>query len=319
MRGSATLALLALGATPCFAAVEAVNVYDPRRFGYFIGDTLERRVEIITNGGTELFTAALPRPGPVTYWLDLIAIDDKAREEQGRQIHDITLKYQNFYSALEATNLDIPAFPLKFKNPHSVAPDGSAPADASASGNYVASVPALKLVVSPLRNIVLDDLMPEKTGEISDVMRPDAIPQEIWTVPKERLLAMSLIALAASGGLLLWHYAIWPFSRRRNRPFTQADRQIRAIGGSNAPYREALLVLHRALDEAAGRRVFSGDVSTFIAKHRNFTNLAPRLRDFFENSRLYFFSDDRAAAEQRFPIENVRMLVADLAREERAA
>ncbi len=319
MRILVSIVFLLFSTISSLAAIDAVNVYEPRNFGYFIGDTIERKVEVVTSGSTELFTAALPRPGALTYWLDLIAVDHHEREENGHKVYDITLKYQIFYSALEATHLDIPAFPLKFKNPSSVAPDGSGPTDASAAGNYAASVPVLRLVLSPLRDIVLDDLMPEKTKDISDVMRPDAVPQEIGTMPKERVLTASLVTLAACGILLLWHYAIWPFGKRQGRPFTQADRLIRAIGGSHAPYREALLILHRAFDEAAGRRLFAGDVSAFIAKHRNFANLTPRLRDFFENSRLYFFSDDRQAAEQHFPIEDVRTLAADLAREERAA
>ncbi len=319
MRIRLAMMFLFLSAGSSFAAIDAVNVYEPRNFGYFIGDTIERKVEVVTSGSTELFTAALPRPGALTYWLDLIAVSHADREEGGRRIYDISLKYQIFYSALEATDLDIPAFPLKFKNPNSVPPDGSTPSDASGAGNYTASVPAFRLVLSPLRDIVLDDLMPEKTKEISDVLRPDAIPQEIGIAPKERTLGASIAVLTICGALLLWHYALWPFGKRQGRPFTQADRQIRLIGGSQAPYREALLTLHRAFDEAAGRRVFAGDVSSFLTSHRRFANLAPRLREFFESSQLYFFSDDRQTAERRFPIEDVRDLAADLAREERAA
>ena len=120
MRGWLVLAFLLLSTGGSSAAIDAVNIYEPRRFGHFIGDTLERRVEVITSGDTELFTAALPRPGPLTYWLDLVSIEHKSREDNGRRIYDITLKYQIFYSALEAKRLDIPAFPLRFKNPGSV-------------------------------------------------------------------------------------------------------------------------------------------------------------------------------------------------------
>ncbi len=325
MRSWLAIAFLLLSVGGSSAAIDAVNVYEPRKFGHFLGDTLERRVEVITSGSTELFTAALPRPGALTYWLDLVSIDHSEREEGGRRIYDIYLKYQIFYSALEAKQLDIPSFPLRFKNPNSVAPDGTAPSepsDASQPGNYTATVPALRLVISPLRDIVLDDLMPEKTGDISDVMRPDAVPQEINLVPRERLLWASAGALAASGLLLLWHYAIWPFARRAKRPFTQADRQIRSLqsaGAGDAPYRDSLLILHRAFDQSAGRRVFAADVPEFVSQHQRFSSLLPRLKSFFESSQLYFFSDDRRAAEDRFPISDLARLAADLAREERSA
>lgn len=312
-----------VGIRPALAAIDAVNIYEPRTFGYFIGDMLERDVQVITSGNTELFTAALPRPGPLTYWLDLVSIDHTEREADGRRIYDIKLKYQIFYSAIEATELDIPAFPLKFKNPTSVAPDETAPNDPEeAAKKYSASVPALRLTLSPLRNLVLNDLMPEKTKELSDVLRPNVQAREIPVASKERMLTLSSLALLGCGLLLLWHYAIWPFKKRAGRPFTQADRQIRDLlpyGVSDASYREALLILHRAFDEAAGHRLFAEDASAFTQQHPRFEGLTPRLKAFFESSRLYFFSDDRRTAEDRFPFESVKRLAGDLAREERAA
>lgn len=323
MRFFWTIAFVLIGIRPVAAGIDAVNIYEPRTFGYFIGDTLERDVEIITSGNTELFTAALPRPGPLTYWLDLVSIDRAEREADGRRIYDIKMKYQVFYSAIEATELDIPAFPLKFKNPTSVGPDETAPSDPEeAAKKYTASVPALRLTISPLRNLVLNDLMPEKTKELSDVLRPNVQAHQIPVASKQRMLTLSSLALLGCGLFLLWHYAIWPFTKRAGRPFTQADRQIRDLlpyGVADASYREALLILHRAFDETAGHRLFAEDTSAFTQQHPRFAGLAPRLKAFFESSRLYFFSDDRRAAEDRFPFESVKKLAGDLAREERAA
>lgn len=317
------IVFILIGIRPAVAAIDAVNIYEPRTFGYFIGDMLERDVQVVTSGNTELFTAALPRPGPLTYWLDLVSIDHTEREADGRRIYDIKLKYQIFYSAIEATELDIPAFPLKFKNPTSVAPDETAPNDSEeAAKKYSASVPALRLTLSPLRNLVLNDLMPEKTKELSDVLRPNVQAHEIPVASKEKMLAFSGLALLGCGLLLFWHYAIWPFKKRAGRPFTQADRQIRDLlpyGVGDASYREALLILHRAFDEAAGHRLFAEDASAFTREHPRFEGLAPRLKAFFESSRLYFFGDDRRTAEDRFPFESVKRLAGDLAREERAA
>ncbi|HML28896.1 MAG TPA: nonribosomal peptide synthetase MxaA [Hyphomicrobium sp.] len=317
------VAFILVGLRPASAAIDAVNVYEPRTFGYFIGDTIERDVEVITSGRTELFTAALPRPGPLTYWLDLISIDQSEREDGGRRIYDIKLRYQIFYSAIEATDVDIAAVALKFKNPTSIAVDATAPSDSGeAAAKYSASVPALRLTISPLRNIVLNDLMPEKTRELSDVLRPNAAAHELPVAAKEKALAISAVVLLASGFLLLWHYAIWPFKTRSGRPFTQADRQIRDLlsyGAGDRSYREALLILHRAFDEAAGHRLFAEDAAAFTTQHPRYAGLGPHLKTFFESSRLYFFCDDRRAAEERFSFENVKKLAGDLACEERAA
>lgn len=312
---AAAIACLCLLPASALGGIEAVNVYEPRGFGYFLGDVVERRVEVVTTGETELFVSSLPRPGALTYWLDLVAIDHKLRRAGARTITDITLKYQVFYSALEAKRLEIPAFPLRFKG----AGGGDANSDA---GEREAAVPALEIIVSPLREIVLGDVMPEKTKEIADILRPDARPQPIRMRRTELLLGGSLAALAASVLGLLWHYAKWPFGSRAGRPFTRADQRIRRLDlrdGDDHGYRESLLILHRAFDDSFGRRVFASDVAAFLAKRPGFSGLAPRLKAFFETSRLYFFSGARGAAAEKLPADAIRQLAADLAREERAA
>ncbi len=319
MRSLASSLFMIIGATPCCAAVQSVDVYEPRAFGYFIGDTLDRRVEIVTTGDTELFSSALPRPGPLTYWLDLVAIDESQHEEGDRKTYEIRLKYQIFYSALDVTNLEIPALPLKFKGAGNAknAPNGS---DNSGSS---ASIPAFHFLTSPLRDIALQNLMPGQSAEITDVLRPDKPAREIAIGGAARLLGIAVFGLVLSAAGLLWHYATWPFSRRAGRPFTVADRRIRDLlltsGRSDAAYRESLIVLHRAFDESLGRRMFAEDLSIFLGKCGRFANLAPNVDKFFEGSRLYFFSDDKSAAEVEFPAEDIVRLASNLAHEEREA
>jgi mxaA protein len=287
--------------------VAAVNVYEPRPFGYFIGDTFERRVQVVTTDGTDLFTEALPHPGPLTYWLDLVSVDLKSSESGGRKTYDINLKYQTFYSALQATKVEIPAIPLKFS-------DAGTPPPA-------ASIPAFKILMSPIRDIVLQSLNPGANTEIGDVLRPDVKARAISTSPALRLFLISAIALVLSAAGLLRHYAKWPFARRPGRPFTIADQKIGDLDESNRDlaYRDSLILLHRAFDDSVGRRVFAADIPNLLKERTQLAKLAPSLQRFFESSRLYFFSQDRSAAEANFPIEDLRRLASDLARQERAA
>jgi mxaA protein len=328
MRAWLILAILLIGTGRCAAAVEAVNIYEPRAFGYFIGDTFERRVEVITTGDTELLTAGLPRPGPLTYWLELTGIEHTVREADGRKIHDITLKYQTFYAALEPVKVKIPPYPLKFRNA------GTTPAPQEldvtpAEGEIpvpppqdVALIPSFQIVMSPIREYAVSDFMSGKSVEIADIMAPDAKAHLIDTSRETTLLGVGLAALALSSLLLLWHYAKGPFARRQGRPFTIADRRIRELQtteSSDTLYRDSLIALHRAFDESYGRRLFAEDLSAFLSKRQRFSVLQERLQKFFESSRIFFFSENKHIAETKFPIEDVRELAADLAREEKAA
>ncbi len=82
-------------------------------------------------------------------------------------------------------------------------------------------------------------------------MQPNALPL-YYNLRRDSyfafgLLAATLIALA----LLAYHLAWWPFDARVYRPFTDASRTIRKLlAGAEAglAYREALVVLHRAVD-----------------------------------------------------------------------
>ncbi len=321
MRTWIALAFLVSGAFPCRASVDAVDVHDPRSFGYFIGDILERRVEIKTSGGTELFLESIPRPGPITYWLDLASVDHTERSDGDGKVYEIRLKYQLFYSALEATKLEIPKIPLKFSDQNAAAtPEG---AGSTPDNNKTASIPAFSFLMAPLRDIVLQDLMPGQSSEIGDVLRPDKQSHTIATSGYLQIFGLAVLAAILSAAGLSWHYAIWPFEKRAGRPFTNADRQIRDLPlgelNEDTAYKRALLILHRAIDESFGRRVFASDISDLLRNRPPFTAFLPKLSRFFESSRLFFFSEDKSAAIREFSVEDVRSLASDLARVERSA
>jgi mxaA protein len=321
MRACAIMIVLILGTLPGQAGVDAVDVSDPRPFGYFIGDTLERRIEIKTSGTTTLFSEALPRPGPVTYWLDLASIDHEERSQGDGRVYTIHLKYQLFYSALEATKLEIPAIPLKFSDATAPATPGAANSAGEAAKN--SAISAFSFLMSPLRDIVLQDLMPGQSSEIGDVLRPDKPAHLLGAGNYLSGLALAALGILISAAGLLWHYAIWPFTRRVGRPFTKADREIRDLSFSgldaDMAYRRSLIILHRAIDESFGRRVFASDFADLFRDRPSFQAFLPKLAAFFNSSRLFFFSEDKSAAEREFSPDDLRTLASDLARVERSA
>lgn len=102
---------LALTAGTAAAQVRSVEVRSKRPFGIFLGDLVEAQVEILADPDFRLQRATLPRPGPVTYWLDLRAVAvDEAPVAGARRVR-LRLTYQSFYAALDARTLEVPGFP----------------------------------------------------------------------------------------------------------------------------------------------------------------------------------------------------------------
>ena len=56
-------------------AVKQVTIRTPRDIGYFVGDLIRAEITLIVDGGASIDPASLPRPGSITYWLDIRSVD----------------------------------------------------------------------------------------------------------------------------------------------------------------------------------------------------------------------------------------------------
>lgn len=300
----AGLALLMLvGITGRAAAeVRAVHTIEPRAFGYFLGDILERTIEIETGPDDEIVAASLPRTGPSNYWLELRAITQTSERRGDGRLHKLTLTYQAFYAPIDPRKQTIPAAEIAVRGPN---------------GSERTTIPPFTFLMSPLREI-----FPEKSGETAETfLRPD------MATPLRRSGALRTAALVAAilSGLFLVllarDLAWWPFHRRPARPFSRAVREIgRALaqGGADG-YRAALLCLHRAFDTAAGHRLLAADLDRFLAAHPEHGDTRAAVERFFSASRAAFFGDAERDAETALPPTALQELAAALARQERAA
>jgi len=298
---SAVVILLGLALSPAHAA--KVYIDEPRPFGHFIGEVVTRTVTVELDPGEEsVLPASIPRKGPVAYWLELrdIWVDDKTADGGGLSMR---LDYQGFYSALQPKVLDIPGFKLRVR---------------SAGGELRAvTVPPAKVLYSPLREIV-----PEENPVVpADILRPDAMAAALPERPHRRsaLLAAALVGLLA---LLLAHrYSLFPFGTRSGRPFTRAARAMRWTTANHEVddhrYRELLLVVHRAIDEAAGRRVLLTDLDQIARTNAAIDEHRGRVAGFFKASRVAFFSGRTSEAREELPATELQELMDDLAAAER--
>ena len=291
----ASPAAIAAPATPSIA------VSNPRAFGYFIGDVITRKVVVRLGPNQTLDTASLPRPGPLTYWLELSRVDHAESRDGDDTLHTLELSYQTFYGALDPRRLVIPGVTLKLVDGGDVA------------------VPQFGFITSPIRQLFAASS--QSSGSAVEV-QPD-VPAPRLATGSERtvLLISSLVAVAALAGLA-WHNAWWPFHRRPARPFTDAARYLKANAvelESAQGYRAALLRMHRAFDLAAGRRLLSEDVASFLDAHPEYEAQSAKIERLFHASRRAFFANDVDEARAEMPLGALVDLSAGLSAAERRA
>ncbi|NGM37012.1 nonribosomal peptide synthetase MxaA [Methylobacterium sp. DB0501] len=292
---------------PAGAQIGSVMVRSPRPFGLFVGDCFDATVEIEAADGFAPQPASLPKPGPLTYWLDLTAVSvAPGPARAGNRLWRLSLTYQTFYAALDVRRLDVPAFTVTFAS--------EVP---RATTSAVAEVPSWQISVSPLREI-----QPPPVADPVEYLRPES-PNPRRDPALARAVAWAFASFSVAGLFALARdRAWWPFRRRAARAFAAAWRQVRrhaARRDAEAAYREALLALHRGLDRTDGRRVMGEDLAGFLARHPAYAALAQPLDRFFQASREVFFGRDPSLAQRTCPFPDLVATARRLAAAERTA
>lgn len=294
---SAVIGLLtAVGACAEDGPIREVQPLDTRAVGYTLGDRVPRSVLLRVDRDWQLQTAALPTPGPQTYWLELRALDVQERIDGDARVYRVDLDYQTFYAPIQALERSLPALEVTVRRGEQTAH---------------ARVPPFRFTMSPLREVKLSAGGEERTQAL---LRPDIEPGPRPLRPVLAALAGAVAVACAFALALAWHYARWPFGQRPARPFAQAARRLRR---PLPDYREALRIVHRAFDATAGRRVLAEDAAALIDAQPRYAPLAADIGRFFAASRQAFFgSGDREAAALLPPAE-LSTLVRRLAAAER--
>ncbi len=275
-----------------------VQLIAERTVGWTIGDIVPLTVLVDVDARWQLDRGALIRPGELSPWLELRSVDVSESRRGARRHYRLALRYQTFYAPIEATSRQIRGFTLILR-------DGERERRVAFPGwNFTMS--ALRVVGGGART--------PAPGQ--DLLRPDHAVQPIPLRPMLSQLAVATTALLAS--LLLWaaHRGLWPFHAREARPFSRAARQLRRLDATqSAQYRQALRLLHRAFDVAAGRRLM------MIDAQRSALPIPPALHDealrFYGASELCFFADRDEQAMREWPQSALRAFSRELARSER--
>ena len=296
--------LVLLRTDPGLAQARLVSVAEPKAFGYFMGDVLRRRITVDAGANAELIAASVPRPGAISYWLDLRAARWTWSRRAGRRRFEIDLAYQTFYAPLEPKRRVIPAIALRFR-------DGGE--------TSTVRIAPFTFLTSPLREILVRRGLGAEQGRELPQLMPDVRPR-LRPTGRERsaLLASAAVGLGALA-LLAYHFAWWPFRARPHRPFTAAARRIaaRAADAEAADLERAYMDLHRAFDATAGHSLLAGDVTAFLDTHPPFAACREGIERFFVASRTLFFAGDARRADSDMPLAELAQLSARLAATER--
>lgn len=303
MRQVLAALLLLLGVGSPGALAQDVRMTEPRPFGYFLGDLVARTAEFDGPPGEEFAQASLPQPGPVNYWLELRSIDVRSQPSGDGMHHTLRLVYQVFYAPIDPKKVVIPQRAVQLWRGETT---------------RSVTIPSFTLVMSPIREI-----FPEKSGETAATfLRPDAPAALVATGHLRSALAASLASSLILLAMLSHQLAWWPFGHRAHRPFTRAARIVASLLRASATadaYRSALISIHRAFDETAGRRLLPADADAYFEHHPEHAPSRSGIERFFEASRLVFFADDVQAGQDLVPPNELKALAMALAREERAS
>lgn len=273
----------------------AVHMTEPRGFGHFVGDIIQRTAEVEVADGETFVGASLPQTGQLAYWLELKDVEQAASARNGRL--SLKLTYQLFYVPIDTHKVKIPASNVEVK---------------STAGSRIVTIPAVTFLISPIREIY-----PEKSGETSETfLKADAPAEYLGTGGARTAALISALATAVSLMLFARHRAWWPFHTRPGRPFTTAERMI---GDHRQNYGAALIALHRAFDQSRGERLLAADLDGFFMQRPEQGTTRQQAERFFHASQTYFFAGDVVAAEAALPRSVLDDLAGDLAANERAA
>lgn len=272
------LDLLAFELPASADAASSVSVENPRAFGHFIGDRLERHIEMTVPYSYALAQDSLPKPGRVTPWFAVTAATAHATPGLAGIHYRIALTYLAINSPAQVKVVELPAVRLKF----------------SATGKaFEEKVEEWPISLAPLASSS-NRLGPEE-------MRPDRAPKPIDTAMAQAALALCVALASVILLFLLLAQFASPWLKHRNRPFATAHRRLKSLAKdppSTANFQAALRTLHRAFDETAGARVFPERLEQFLSRYPQFSDLRAVTQRFFTVSSGEFF-DKGADAEVR--------------------
>lgn len=267
------------------------EVATPRNFGYIIGDTIVHEARIAVKAPFLLVPDTIPRPEKVNDWLTVAEVEMLELETEGGRAYTLRITYQIFHEPDNLEWLATPERKLGF---------------AGGGEAFTAVIPAWSFTVMPL----VPDLADEFAKD-----RPALYVPTLWPLVRFGGFAAAFFGLA-----LALCYKKWGRALLYRGPFVRAERDLRRMLRKNAWSEElakaALMRLHRAFDETAGRSFFAHELPELIAANP-WLGKADAAGRFFRVSNRVFFGTQEDRVLSNAKKDSLLGVARALARQER--
>lgn len=268
MKLLAAFILLLLSAVASAASVPyKMQVQNPKRdIGYFVGDIIQRSVELEVKSPYKLAAGSLPIKGLMRKGIELREISLTEKQSSDVIRYRLRLTYQVFAHNDYAKKIELPKEALKLAN---------------VGKPITAVIPAWSFRLSPIA----------AHGEvyIEEDMSPYHGPMLVEFGYLKPLLAGSLgLVLASLFGLIYINGdAAW--FPGMGGPFAASYRKIIGLPDNPGSEREAVTSIHHAFTQTFGENLFEQGLEEFIKKHPAFLRIRPEIELFFQISNTILY------------------------------
>ena len=204
------LAICALVSSPLRAqantdnvAVERIEVSQPRKFGYQLGDLFERQLSLRLRRPYEFVEDSLPQPGRLNRWIAFHSYDLETTNKGTSIAYEITLRYQVANVETTITDAGVPSHQLKISN---------------GDETLTFLVPPSRTTIAPFGT--------NPSAELAADKAPGPVP-----IDHKKLGVLGVILVISLCGF--WWFQWGLFRRRDLAPFNYCYRRIKAFN-SNA-------------------------------------------------------------------------------------
>ncbi|CAG0998813.1 mxaA protein [Methylophilaceae bacterium] len=268
------LMLLSITASAADKPFELYERNPERRIGYFIGDIIERSVEIAARQPYALSAASLPVKGLMRQGIELREVKLSEQKSAGVTHYCLDLVYQVFAHDDHARKLTLPEETIRLVN---------------AGKPVQVSIPAWPFSLSPVA----------AHGEayIEQDMSPYRGPMLVGFGYYKPLLGVSLVLVIVSLFGLVYINGDAAWFPGMGGPFAASYRRISGLPDLPDSTPAAVASIHHAFNQTFGKNLFRQQMDEFIRLHPAFSGMRPQIAAFFELSDGVLFGPD-AGREQ---------------------